>query len=69
MPIGPQGQWRPFDPIESAVMVAKIATGEIIDTLDSPQESVLAQFDGMILVPKGEEPAQNADPVTEEAAF
>ena len=68
MPIGPQGQWRPSDPIENAVMVAKIATGEITETLDSPQESFLAQYDGMILIPEGEEPAQDADPVTERLA-
>ena len=29
MPIGPNGEKRPSDPIQAAVMVAKIATGEI----------------------------------------
>lgn len=29
MPIGPQGQKRPADAIANAVMVARIATGEI----------------------------------------
>ena len=65
MPIGPQGHWRPSDPIENAVMVAKIATGEITETLESPQESVLSQFDGMILIPEDEEPSQDADSVIE----
>jgi hypothetical protein len=32
MPKGPQGQKRPADVIGAAVMVAKIATGEIEDT-------------------------------------
>ena len=57
MPIGPQGQWRPSDPIENAVMVAKIATGEITETLESPKESVLALFDGLILTPEHEDVA------------
>ncbi|WP_282061449.1 histone H1 [Roseobacter litoralis] len=32
MPKGPQGQKRPADVIGNAVMVARIATGEIEDT-------------------------------------
>jgi hypothetical protein len=32
MPKGPQGQKRPADVIGAAIMVAKIATGEIEDT-------------------------------------
>ena len=36
MPRGPQGQKRPPDVIGAAVMVAKIATGEIQEQLDSP---------------------------------
>ena len=32
MPIGPNGEKRPADPIASAVMVARIATGEIEET-------------------------------------
>ena len=32
MPKGPQGQTRPTDPIACAVMVAKIATGEVEET-------------------------------------
>ena len=32
MPIGPNGQRRPADVIGAAVMVARIATGEIKDT-------------------------------------
>lgn len=37
MPKGPQGQKRPADAIGLAVMVGKIATGEIEDTLDAPK--------------------------------
>lgn len=33
---GPQGQKRPADAIGCAVMVAKIATGEIQDTIKKP---------------------------------
>ncbi len=32
MPKGPQGQQRPADVIGNAVLIAKIATGEIEDT-------------------------------------
>ncbi len=35
MPKGPQGQKRPADVIGVAVMVAKIATGEVDDNLKS----------------------------------
>lgn len=34
MPKGPQGQKRPGDVIGAAIMVAKIATGEIADDAD-----------------------------------
>lgn len=34
MPRGPQGQKRPADVIGNAVMVAKIATGEIEDEIE-----------------------------------
>ncbi len=33
MPKGPQGQARPAETVAAAVMVAKIATGEIEETL------------------------------------
>jgi hypothetical protein len=33
MPKGPQGQKRPADAIGAAIMVAKIATGEILDSV------------------------------------
>lgn len=36
MPTGPQGQKRPEDDVECAVMVAKIATGEIEETKKEP---------------------------------
>lgn len=38
MPKGPQGQKRPADAIGLAVMVAKIATGEIEDTVDPSKD-------------------------------
>ena len=36
MPTGPEGQWRPADPIAGAVHVAKLATGEIQETRKAP---------------------------------
>lgn len=36
MPKGPQGQKRPADAIGLAVMIGKIATGEIEETTDAP---------------------------------
>lgn len=36
MPKGPQGQKRPADVVSSAVMIAKIATGEIEEQIESP---------------------------------
>lgn len=36
MPKGPQGQKRPADLIGCAVMVARIATGEVEDEMSSP---------------------------------
>ena len=37
MPKGPQGQWRPADPVGCAVHVGRIATGEIEETHDAPR--------------------------------
>ena len=37
MPKGPQGQWRPADPIAAAVHVGRIAIGEIEETCDAPR--------------------------------
>ena len=34
MPTGPKGEKRPADVIGAAIMVAKIATGEIEDTIE-----------------------------------
>jgi len=39
MPKGPQGQRRPADANACAVMVAKIATGEITETLPAPKSA------------------------------
>jgi ubiquinone biosynthesis protein UbiJ len=40
MPKGPQGQKRPADAIGCAVMVGKIATGEISEELKQPSGKV-----------------------------
>ena len=37
MPKGPQGQKRPGDVIGAAIMVARIATGEIEETTECPR--------------------------------
>ena len=39
MPIGPQGQKRPAATVPCAIMVAKIATGEIEDEIVDPKRS------------------------------
>lgn len=39
MPKGPQGQKRPADANACAVMVARIATGEIAETLPAPKSA------------------------------
>lgn len=38
MPKGPQGQKRPGDVIGAAIMVAKIATGEVADDADASKD-------------------------------
>ena len=40
MPKGPQGQKRPADTIQAAIMVAKIATGDIEEKLKEPSGKV-----------------------------
>jgi hypothetical protein len=40
MPRGPQGQKRPADTVAAAIMVAKIATGEIEEKLKEPSGKV-----------------------------
>jgi hypothetical protein len=42
MPKGPKGQKRPADVIGAAIMVAKIATGEIEE--NAPQRSAAAEL-------------------------
>ena len=37
MPKGPQGQWRPADPVACAVHVGRLATGEIQGTYEAPR--------------------------------
>lgn len=39
MPKGPQGQKRPADVIGAAVMVGRIATGEVNETLGKPERA------------------------------
>ena len=36
MPKGPNGEWRPADPVARAVHVMKIATGQIAETYAPP---------------------------------
>lgn len=36
MPKGPQGQWRPADPMACAAHTMKILTGEITETYEPP---------------------------------
>ena len=36
---GPNGEWRPTDPIAAAIHVAKLATGEIDETFEAPRRS------------------------------
>jgi len=44
MPKGPRGEKRPADVIGTAVMVAKIATGEITEDLTPAQRSAAAEL-------------------------
>ena len=46
MPTGPQGQKRPADAIRRAVMVGRIATGEIQETLKQPSGKVRSGIAG-----------------------
>lgn len=36
MPRGPNGEWRPAEPIARAVHIARIATGQIEETFQKP---------------------------------
>ncbi len=44
MPKGPKGEKRPADAIGAAVMVAKIATGEIEDTTDDGKNKAAVEL-------------------------
>jgi hypothetical protein len=46
MPRGPQGQKRPADAIGCAVMVGRIATGEITEVLNEPSGKVRSGIAG-----------------------
>ena len=39
MPMGPQGQRRPGDVVGAAIMVAKIATGDLEDNVAEPPKA------------------------------
>ena len=39
MPKGPQGQKRPADVVGNAVLIGRIATGEVEDTTDDPSKA------------------------------
>ena len=39
MPRGPNGEWRPADPVACAVHVGRIATGEIDETFAPPERT------------------------------
>jgi hypothetical protein len=45
MPRGPRGEKRPADVIGAAIMVAKIATGEILDTPSKAPNRAKARFE------------------------
>jgi hypothetical protein len=46
MPRGPQGQRRPADAIGCAVMVARLATGEITEILTEPSGKIRSGIAG-----------------------
>lgn len=46
MPIGPRGEKRPADSIGCAVMVGRLATGEITEELSQPSGKVLSGHAG-----------------------
>jgi hypothetical protein len=46
MPKGPQGQRRPADAIGCAIMVGRIATGEITEELKEPSNKVRSGIAG-----------------------
>lgn len=48
MPKGPKGQKRPGDVIGAAVMVAKIATGEIVECVEDDGKNKEAQALGRL---------------------
>ena len=44
MPKGPKGEKRPADAVGAAVMVAKIATGEIEEDIDGGKDKAAAEL-------------------------
>lgn len=44
MPKGPKGQKRPADVVGNAIMVAKIATGEIEEDIEEKAKSAAAEL-------------------------
>lgn len=53
MPKGPQGQKRPADTIGCAITVAKIATGEIEESIETEDKNPAAVALGMLGGKKG----------------
>ena len=52
MPKGPQGQKRPADTVQSAIMGARIATGEIEETAGKPARAKGGKARAKALTPK-----------------
>ena len=55
MPKGPKGEKRPADVNTRAVMIAKIATGEIEDKVPSPEDE--GKDPAAVALPEGREGA------------
>jgi hypothetical protein len=52
MPKGPKGQKRPADTIGAAIMVAKIATGEVEESVGTPMRAKGGKARAKALAPK-----------------
>src|ERR1043166_3367701 len=48
MPKGPQGQKRPADVLANAVVVAKIATGELVEKSEIPETPTPARSESLV---------------------
>jgi len=61
MPNGPNGQRRPADVIGAAVMVARIATGELKDTTKPPSNKTKSGLAGAAARAKNLSPGQRTE--------